>query len=203
MSVSRRGRGWCFVAAFAAVTCAATVSSAQEKDGARFRGGVAATFGGLFGSEGPLDYSGFLGGADGHIGVQINNLIGIYAVPHLSYGSISASTTVGNQSISASDGWLDFSATGVVDVTLIDRIFVGGGAGFAAHAPTCTNCGGLAGPNVHLRLGGYPLMSRGDDGIRRKGLQIGADFRINFLSASGGGSITLLQPMVTVGYEAF
>jgi hypothetical protein len=198
-SVSRRGRRWCFLAVFAATSSIAAVSSAQEKDGARFRGGVSAAFGGLFGSEGPASYSGILGGADGHLGVQINNLIGVYAVPHLSYGSITAE--VG--SISASDGWLDFSGTGVVDVTLFDRFFVGGGAGFAAHAPTCTNCGGLAGPNVHLRLGGYPLMSRGDDGIRRKGLMIGADLRINFLSDAASNSITLIQPMVSVGYEAF
>ncbi len=35
-----------------------------------------------------MDYSGFLVGVDGRVGVQIMDLIGVYAVPHLSFGSV-------------------------------------------------------------------------------------------------------------------
>ncbi len=183
-----------------AAAAPAPAPEAEDKDGARFRGGVSAAFGGIFGSESNVDYSGFLGGVDGHIGIQIMDLIGVYAVPHLAFGSVGA--TVGSVSV-PSEGWLAFTATGVVDFTFIDQIFVGAGGGFAAHAPTCTNCDGLVGPAIHFRLGGYPLMGEGDDGIRRKGLMVGADLRVNFLSTSGGASITMIQPMVKVGYEAF
>ena len=182
---------------------APAAAPAREADGARFRGGISGAFGGIFGSSDPISYSGFLGGVDGRMGVQINNLIGVYADPHLSFGSISQTLTLGASEVSASEGWLDVAATGVVDVTLVDRFFVGAGAGVAAHAPTCTNCNGLAGAVLHFRLGGYPIMSRGDDGIRRKGLTIGGDLRVNFLSGTGGYSITMIQPMVTLGYEAF
>lgn len=172
-------------------------AEAEDKDGARFRGGVNGAFGGIFGSYSIADYGGFLGGVNGHLGVQIMDLLGIYAVPHVAFGSVSVA--VGPYE--ASEGWLAFVGTGVVDFTFIDQIFVGAGGGFAAHAPTCTNCEGLVGGALHFRLGGYPLMGHGDDGIRRQGLMVGGDLRINFLS--NGGSVTMFQPMVTIGYEAY
>ncbi len=177
----------------------------EDKDGVRFRGAVNGAFGGIFGSESSVSYSGFLGGVNGHIGVQINDLIGIYGVPHLAFGSLTGSVTSGATSVDYSTGWLAFTGTGIVDFTFIDQIFVGAGGGFAAHAPTCTNCSGLSGGALHLRLGGYPLMDTGEDGIRRKGLMVSGDLRVNFLSVSGssGASITLLQPMLSVGYEAY
>lgn len=220
MHTSLRRRLTCSLAAFAAVTFTAAVSSAQnptagapadapaapdqappqeeEKDGVRFRGGVSASFGGIFGSDDPYSASGIMGGADGRLGLQINNLIGVYAVPHLAFGSVTQE--IGP--FSASDGWLAFSGTGVVDFTFIDQIFVGAGGGFAAHAPTCTNCNGISGPVIHFRFGGYPLMGKGDDGIRRKGLLLGGDMRINILSGSGV-DVVMFQPMVTLGYEAY
>ncbi|MBW2458625.1 MAG: hypothetical protein JRI68_29270 [Deltaproteobacteria bacterium] len=180
----------------------APAAEEEDKDGARFRGGVSAAFGGLIGSEGPLDYSGVLGGVNGNLGVQINDLIGIYAIPHLAFGSITASATVANTTVEVSEGWLAVAVTAMVDFTFIDQIFVGAGGGATAHAATCTNCDGLTGGVLQFRFGGYPLMGFGDDGIRRQGLMVGADMRINFLS-SNGQSITLIQPMATIGYEAF
>ncbi len=174
----------------------------EDKDGARFRGAVSAAFGGLLGAEGPLEYTGILGGVNGHLGIQINDLIGVYAIPHLAFGSITASVSAGNTSVEATEGWLAVAGTAMVDFTFIDQVFVGAGGGATAHAPTCTNCDGLSGGVLQFRFGGYPLMDFGDDGIRRQGLMVGGDLRVNFLS-SNGQSITLIQPMATIGYEAY
>jgi hypothetical protein len=129
------------------------------------------------------DYSGFLAGVDGRLGVQINDLIGVYAVPHLSFGPVSVG------SVSTFIGVL--SATAVADVTLIDQIFVGAGGGFGV-------VNNPSGPVVHFRAGGYPLMGYGNNGIRRKGLMLGADMRLYLLS-----TVTVMQVMGGVGYEAF
>ena len=171
----------------------------EDKDGVRFRGGVSLAGGGLFGSDEPIDYSGFLVGVSGHIGVQIFDLLALYAVPHLSFGSV----TFEAGPLKLTEGWLDVSATGLVDFTIIDQIFVAAGGGWAAHAPTCTNCNGATGPVIHFRLGGYPLMDYGDDGVRRMGLMVSGDMRVNILSVSGGDSFVMYQPMLNVGYEAF
>lgn len=150
-----------------------------DKDGFRFRGGVSATAGTMLIS----DYSGFLGGVDAHLGVQVNDMIGVYAVPHLSFGPVSVG------SVSTFIGVL--SATAVADVTLIDQVFVGAGGGFGV-------VNNPSGPVLHFRAGGYPLVGDGKDGIRRKGLMLGGDVRMYFLSG-----ITVMQVMGGVGYEAF
>src|SRR5262245_49725337 len=97
---------------------AAPAAAAADKDGARFRGGVSL----VGGTMAISDYSGFLAGVDGRLGVQINDMIGVYAVPSLTFGPISVGP------VSSVIGVL--SATGVADVTLIDQIYVGGGGGF-------------------------------------------------------------------------
>jgi hypothetical protein len=166
-----------FIAALA--LCASTASAQEAPDGPRFRGGVSVGGGGLFISG----YTFGMGGVDGRLGVQINNLIGVYAQPYLSGGGGSISGATG--------------ATGtagvnlLVDFTFIDQIFVGAGGG-----------GGLVGDaaagQLHLRFGGYPLMKRGDNGIRRKGLMIGADLSVHFVDG-----LKLMQPMFSIGYEAY
>ena len=158
---------------------AAVPAAEGEKDGMRFRGGIAATAGPVLGS----DFSGFLGGVDGHLGMQINHLIGVYAVPHLSFGSITAGAASGITGF--------FSGTVVADATLADRIFVGGGAGYGV-------LNNPSGPVVHLRAGGYPLMGRGEDGVRRKGLMLGVDLRVYFVEG-----LTVVHPMGSIGYAAF
>lgn len=158
---------------------AAEPTAGDDKDGVRFRGGVSATAGTMLISN----YSGFLAGVDGRLGVQINDLIGVYAVPHLTFGPVSvgsASTVIGV-----------ISATTVVDATFIDQVFVGAGGGFGI-------VNNPSGPVLHVRAGGYPLMGYGQNGIRRKGLMVGADMRMYFLSGA-----TVMQLMGSVGYEAF
>lgn len=158
---------------------AAEPTAGDDRDGVRFRGGVSLAAGTMFLSS----YSGFLAGVDGRLGVQINDMIGVYAVPHLTLGPISVgslSTFIGV-----------FSTTAVVDVTLIDQIYVGAGGGFGVvNNPT--------GPALHFRAGGYPLMGYGENGIRRKGLMVGADMRMYLLSG-----ITVMELTGGVGYEAF
>jgi hypothetical protein len=64
------------VAAIAAFSSSAsTQHHQQEPDGVRFRGGISAGGGGLFLG----DYGLGIGGVTGRLGVQVNNLIGIYA----------------------------------------------------------------------------------------------------------------------------
>lgn len=162
---------------------AAAPADAGEKDGMRFRGGVNLAAGTLI-LEG---YSGFLAGVDGRVGLQINNLIGVYAMPHLSFGPV----TVGGPGVKATTAIGVFSATALAEATLIDHIYVGGGGGFGVlNKPS--------GPVVHFRVGGYPLMGHGENGIRRKGLMLGADMRLYILSG-----VTVMQMMGAVGYEAF
>jgi hypothetical protein len=159
---------------------AAAPAVEEDKDGVRLRAGVSATAGTMLIS----DYSGFLAGVDGRLGVQINDLIGVYAMPHLSFGPISvgglASIPIGV-----------FSTTALAEATLIDQIFVGAGGGFGI-------VNNPSGPVVHVRAGGYPLMGHGENGIRRKGLMLGADMRLYFISG-----FTVMQVMGGVGYEAF
>jgi hypothetical protein len=150
-----------------------------DDDGVRFRGGVAGYGGGLF-LEG---YSMGIGGAQGHLGVQINDLIGVYAVPQVGIygGEISGLVGIGGLA----------GASAVVDFTFLDQIFVGAGGGFAVlNNP-------IAG-ELHIRAGGYPAFGFGEDGIRRKGFSIAADLRVFFLQG-----FVLLSPTLSLGYEAF
>ncbi len=177
----------------------------EDKDGARFRGGVSGAFGGLFGSRDALDYTGFTGGVNGHIGVQLFDLMAIYAVPHLAFGQVSLTAP---PALEQDSGWLVLTGTAVVDFTFIDRIFVGVGGGGTFTGPTCTNCQALGGGVLHVRAGGYPVMGFGEDGVRRKGLMIGADLMVSFVSqlsapSTVDTSMVLIEPMLTVGYEAF
>jgi hypothetical protein len=175
--------GYRVVPLVAALAFCASPASAQEKDGVRFRGGVAAGAGGLFISG----YGLGLGGVEGRLGVQINNMIGVYAEPYLSFGGGKVQGATG---ITGTVG----SVVGA-DFTFIDQIFAGVGAGGGI-------IGSLPAGQVQLRVGGYPVLARGDNGIRRKGLMIGADLSIHFGSLAGT-SYKLLQPMVMIGYEAF
>ena len=124
-----------------------------------------------------------MAGIDGRIGVQINNIFGIYAQPHLSFGGGSSGATG------------TFAATALVDFTFIDRIFVAAGGGYGlANAPS--------GPALHIRAGAYPLVGRGDGSIVRKGLMVGVDARLIFIS-DAAPSYTVVQVMGAIGYEAF
>ena len=173
----------------AASTPAASPAQAAEgaepeaKDGLRFRGGI--SLGG--GLEKVSIVSGPMVGVDGRLGVQVNNLLAIYAQPHLSFGSLSASA--GGTTVSGATG--TFAVAAMADVTLIDHLFVGAGFGYGI-------LNNPKGPMFQARLGGYPLMTRGENGIRRKGLMIGGDFRSIFITGATG-----IMLMAAIGYEAF
>jgi hypothetical protein len=149
------------------------------QDGPRFRGGVSFAGGGAFVAGWGLGFA----GVDGRLGVQLNNLIGIYAQPYFMLGYGERGT------VKAFTGFA--GATAQVDFTFLDRFFAGAGAGGAI----LNNPG--AG-ELHVRLGAYPLFARGLDGVRRKGLMVGLDMRVYF--ASG---FQIVNVMGGVGYEAY
>jgi hypothetical protein len=154
-------------------------------DGARFRAGVAFTVG-LQGLP-QHDYSVAMFGVDGRFGVQINNMIGIYALPHLSFGS--------SGSVFSSTG--TFNALVMADFTFLDALFAGAGIGYGIF----NNPGG---PMVAFRLGGYPLKSVSEDRPRRKGLMVALETRLTFIGVDNGFDYgTGYQVLGAVGYEAF
>lgn len=185
--------GLCMIAALSSATASAQMSADPQPvaapgapDGVRFRGGIALSAG-LESVSDDFDnsVSGLMVGVDGRIGVQLNDLLGFYAQPHLSFGSLS---TAGAGGLSGFTG--TFTVAAMAEVTLVDRFFVGAGFGYGV-------LNNPSGPMFQARVGGYPLMGRGE-GARRKGLMVGVDLRTIF--ASGLTGILVLG---SVGYEAF
>jgi len=122
---------------------------------------------------------------DGRLGLQINNLIGVYAQPYFQFGTGTRRNLT---------GWLGIGGGSVlVDFTLFNRFFVGGGGGGAY-------LNDVASGELIIRLGGYPLMRHGLFGPRRKGLMLGADLRVYFVE---GSAYRLMSIMGSLGYEAF
>lgn len=152
---------------------------AAAPDGVRFRFGIS-------GGAGPMiaDGIGFTyGGADARFGAQINDLIGVYVQPQL---GIYAGGSGGFSGV----GGLVGASVGA-DFTFIDRLFVGGGVGYAI-------LNNPSGAELHFRLGGYPLMSKSSVKPRRKALMLGVDFRLHFVDG-----YTFVAPTFGIGYEAF
>lgn len=151
----------------------------------RFRGGISIGAGGLFVSN----FGVGLGVIDGRLGVQLNNLLAIYAQPHFSVGG----GTV-NGVGSAITG--EAGATLMVDFTFFDRMFIGVGGGGGV-------IGSLGLGEVQVRLGGYPLMRLLPDRVRRRGLMLGVDTRIYFVELGPAGTGTVVSVAGSVGFEAF
>ena len=183
----------------------APVPVGEEKDGGRFRGGIQLDFG-LF--KPPAGTLGAIG-PSGQIGYQINNLIGVYAVP-------------GFTVLFGAAGGLDVTAGAVVDFTILeDRLTVGGGPEFGAFAffgnSAAGGGGGGAGYGGRVHVAWNALVSRGANGVRRRGLVVGLDLRFilgpeataSTSSALGGVSGSASQtgftfaPLLSVGYVAF
>jgi hypothetical protein len=184
---------------------AQVVQVAPEGDHGRFRGGIEMDFG-LF--KPPAGALGAIG-PSGQLGYQINNLIGVYAVP-------------GFNILFGSAGGLDITAGAVVDFTILDdQLTIGAGPEFGAFAffgSTAAGGGGGYGGRIHAAWNA--IIGKGADGVRRKGLVIGLDLRfiigpeatasasnvgtINE-TASGSASTTgfTFAPMLSVGYVAF
>jgi len=166
-------------AAEAAPAADAKPTSATGGDGARFRFGISGGAGFVSNSAVP---TGFYAGGDLRLGVQVNDLIGVYAMPQLGFYGVDGYPVGGGI----------LGATGVVEVTLFDRGFVGVGGGYGImNSPS--------GPELHFRIGGYPLVSRSDEKVRRKGLSLAADIRMYFVD----GYPTFISPTFNIGYEAF
>jgi hypothetical protein len=84
-----------------------------------------------------------------------------------------------------------FIATVLGEATFADRFFGAAGFGYGV----LNNPSGFT---LHLRAGGYPLMSKVENGMRRKGLMLGVDFRTVFVDGATGLLIT-----GGIGYESF
>ena len=170
-------------------------------DHGRFRGGIELDGGALIAPGATLGGI----GPSGQIGWQINNMIGVYAVP-------------GFTVLFGPAGGLDITAGAVVDFTLLnDQITVGGGPEFGAFAFFGSNAaGGGAGYGGRLHVAWNALVSKGLDGVRRHGLVVGLDGRfligpaagasvssIGGVSASASNTGFVFAPMLSVGYVAF
>lgn len=166
---------------------ASPADASPAADGGRFRFGIAGAAGLESVSATGVSVSGPMFGLDLRLGLQINHMIAVYAQPHLSFGSLSAD--VQGAVISGATG--TFIATVVGELTFADRFFGGAGFGYGV----LNNPSGFT---LHLRAGGYPLMSKAANGIRRKGLMLGIDFRTVFVDGATGLLIT-----GGLGYEAF
>ncbi len=183
------------------------------EDGARFRGGIALE-GGVLALPAPALNFGAIG-LQGQIGVQINNLVGVYDVP-------------GFDILFGPAGGLNVSDAVLVDFTFVDRFTVGVGpdvGAFLAFGASSTGSGATAsaaagagfGGRLHLAV--YPVVGRSEFGPRRRALAIGLDTRFlagpnagvsescttaNCTSTGGGSAYGLmLHAMLTVGYQAF
>jgi hypothetical protein len=170
-------------------------------DHGRFRGGIELD-GGLF--KPPAGALGAIG-PSGQLGYQINDFIGVYAVP-------------GFTILFGAAGGLDVTAGAVVDFTILDgALTLGAGPEFGAFAFFGTGAaGGGAGYGGRLHLAWNALVSRGADGVRRRGLVVGLDLRFiigpeataaantsGVASASASDTGFTFAPLLSIGYVAF
>jgi hypothetical protein len=170
-------------AAAAAPAAAPPVATAVAQSGLRFRGGISLA-GGM---EKVSVVSGEMYGLDGRLGVQVNDLLGIYVQPHLSFGSLGGQA--GGIGVTGATGTFSIAAMG--EATFIDRLFAGAGLGYGV-------LNNPSGPMFQARAGGYLLETRGQDGIRRKGLMAGVDLRTIFINGATGVLV-----LASIGYEKF
>jgi hypothetical protein len=159
------------------------VVEGEGGDGVRLRIGASAMIGPLFADS----TSAVAFGGEARIGVQVNHLIGIFGTPHFVVANFGggALNTIGV-----------FAATADVDFTFVNHFYVGAGGGFGI-------VNNPSGPVLHFRIGGYPLVGRGPNGIRRRGLQIGADIRNYFTSGGLGGLGTVTEFTGGIGFDFF
>lgn len=179
---------------------AADAAPGEEKDGARFRGGVSAEGGLLAIPDASLNLG--VAGVQGQIGAQINHLVGVYFVPSFDI-------------IFGKAGGVNVAGAILVDFTLIDMISIGVGpdvGAFAAIGTEALASGANYGGRLHFAV--HPVFGRGENGIRRKAFSIGLESRflggpVAAIVAGPGGTTTtatttgfIVQPMLTIGYTA-
>jgi hypothetical protein len=182
----------------AAPAPAPVAPAAAERDGGRFRGGIELD-GGFFKTPGAT-----LGalGPSGQIGYQINDQIGVYAVP-------------GFTVLFGAAGGVDFNFGAVVDYTFLDdQLTVGVGPEAGAFAFFGNGAaGGGAGYGGRIHAAWNALVSRGLNGVRRHGLVVGLDLRFivgpeaTASAAEGTASASttgfVFAPLLSIGYVAF
>lgn len=171
--------------AWAQDASAATPAAPVAADGARFRAGI--SMGG--GIEKVSIASGGMFGIDGRLGLQLNDLLGFYVQPHLSFGSLSVDPGM-TGGVGVSGGTGTFSIAAMAEATLVDRFFGGVGFGYGV-------LNNPSGPMVQARAGGYLTSSR-DEGIRRKGLMLGVDMRAIFVDGATGYLV-----LGSIGWEKY
>ncbi len=190
------------LAAVAATLLFAPAAHAQEGDHVRFRGGIALEAGLLMPPGATLGAF----GPRGELGVQINNLVGIYAVP-------------GFDILAGSASGVNIYGAVLVDFTLLDdRLTVGAGPDVGSFFALGSGGGGAAGgaEGVRVHVGWNAILGKGERGGRRKALTVGLDLRglvgpsasatvsngmLTSASASNNGFV--FSPMLSVGYTAF
>lgn len=191
------------VAALAGALLSTSLAHAEE-DGPRFRGGISLEGGALLPSHVALGAV----GPQGQLGVQVDNLLGIYAVPAFDI-------------LFGPAGGVDLTFAVMADFTLLDDVLtVGGGLDsgvFAAIGGNGTSAAAAAGAQYGVRghAAWNALVTKGPNGIRRKALVVGLDLRFlvgpegSETVTATGGSVSasthgfVFSPMVTVGYVAF
>jgi len=165
----------------AAAPAALPATTLARADGPRFRWGYNLNLG----LESVAGFSGPMGGMDLRLGMQMNDLLGIYVQSFLAFGKLGTEGSV----VSGWTGTMALAA--MAEATLKDRFFAGAGVGYGV----LNNPSGFM---LQARVGGYPLMSRVKDSVRRKGLMVGLDMRTIFVDGYTGVLV-----MGSVGYEKY
>jgi hypothetical protein len=198
MNKTRWQKWWGFVTVLVAVLGTTSMAAAQRVvvvgeggyyDGPRLRAGISVGAGGLFAGGG---YGVGLAGVDGRIGVQINNLVGVYAQPYFVGGD--GSYAAGSGSV------VSFGADAVIDFTLASRFFIGVGGGGGG---TLFKQGNGDSGQLIFRAGFYPIVVRRFRRPGRGGLMVGLDVRPIFLTGFGNGEVSLVQATANIGWELF
>lgn len=167
----------------------------EPESESRFRWGIAANGGPMLGA-----YSGGAGGIGARFGMQMNQLLGVYAQPMFLLGAGVSSDASG----ASATGLALYGVGAIVDATLIDLFYVAGGpelllGGVGTAAATtggASSASAATGPFFSVAgRAGLALGSARPN--RRKAFTLGLDMHIVF----AGGAAVL--PMVALGYEAF
>jgi hypothetical protein len=167
----------------------------DEPSESRFRWGISGAGGPILGA-----YSGGAGGIDARFGMQMSQLLGLYAQPILLAGAGVSADAKG----ASATGLALYGIGAMVDTTLANLFYVAagpellfGGVGTAAASATgAARASASTGPFFSLAARtGFAFGSARPD--RRKAFTLGLDMHVVF----AGGAAVL--PMLGLGYEAF
>jgi hypothetical protein len=172
-----------------------TTPGIEEPSESRFRWGISAAGGPMLGA-----YSGGAGGIDARFGMQMSQLLGLYAQPILLAGAGVSADAKG----ASATGLALYGIGAMVDTTLANLFYVAGGpellfggvGSAAASANGASSASASTGPFFSLAARtGFAFGSARPD--RRKAFTVGLDMHLVF-----AGGVAVL-PMLGLGYEAF